>query len=339
MSTHLLVGNPAAQSGKNAERIERAVKWLASKAGGVRVRGDAPRGEDDRAVARTLDQGAYASVVAWGATAPSARSARGSSRARAREEVAMGMLPTGTANDQGRSFGLEAGEAALEGNLAVVVAAQGDAPRRRPPHAPGRGRSRPRCVRVLRLGGLGHQRARPARAQRGPRAGRDARPLSRRSTATSLVYAGALLRVFLESYVVDDKFTAEIEADGRPRSTLTGLTDLIVKGTRIYGGAWVFDRTSRHDDGYFEVVPFRGKRDWASKAIVDLDGNPLSEEVLNAVGIEHTQAVPRDEPRASTSRCRRGGAAHAAQIDGEEYPAGDHATIEVVPRAIRLVVP
>ena len=27
-----------------------------------------------------------------------------------------------------------------------------------------------------------------------------------------LVYAGALLRVFLESYVVDDRFSAEIEA-------------------------------------------------------------------------------------------------------------------------------
>ena len=67
-------------------------------------------------------------------------------------------------------------------------------------------------------------------------------------------------------------FTAEIVADGQ-RHELTGLTDLIVKGTRVYAGAWVFDRTSAHDDGMFEVVPFRGKRDWASKAIVDLEGN------------------------------------------------------------------
>jgi hypothetical protein len=27
-ATHLLVGNPTAQSGKNAQRIERARKWL-----------------------------------------------------------------------------------------------------------------------------------------------------------------------------------------------------------------------------------------------------------------------------------------------------------------------
>ena len=33
------------------------------------------------------------------------------------EDVALAMLPTGTANDQGKSFGLDAGEAALERNV------------------------------------------------------------------------------------------------------------------------------------------------------------------------------------------------------------------------------
>src|SRR5262249_54435125 len=37
-------------------------------------------------------------------------------------EVAMGMLPTGTANAQGKSFGLDAGPSALERNVAVIAA-------------------------------------------------------------------------------------------------------------------------------------------------------------------------------------------------------------------------
>src|SRR5436853_297196 len=32
-----------------------------------------------------------------------------------------------------------------------------------------------------------------------------------------LVYAGALLKTFLESYAVSDKFAAEVTADGAPR--------------------------------------------------------------------------------------------------------------------------
>ena len=34
-----------------------------------------------------------------------------------------------------------------------------------------------------------------------------------------------------------------------------------------------------------------------------------------------------------------GGAENAFQLDGEELPAHDRATIEVLPRAIRLIVP
>jgi diacylglycerol kinase family enzyme len=140
--------------------------------------------------------------------------------------------------------------------------------------------------------------------------------------------------------VVDDTFTAEVEVEGEDgrRIALDGLTDLIVKGTRIYGGAWVFDRTSRPDDGLFEMVPFRGKLDWMSKAIVDLDGNPVTEEMLNSVGVEHSR--PFRFSRATIQLAwPEGGAAPAAQIDGEEYPAHRRVTVEVVPRAIRLVVP
>ena len=119
---------------------------------------------------------------------------------------------------------------------------------------------------------------------------------------------------------------------------LDGVSDLIIKNTRVYGGAWVLDRGSRHDDGQFELVPFRGKRDWTSKAIVDLDGNPITEEMLNAIGVEHSKPV-RASRFELAFEAPEGGAPLAAQIDGEELPASPRVVIEVVPRALRLVVP
>ena len=151
------------------------------------------------------------------------------------------------------------------------------------------------------------------------------------------VYAGAFLRTFLESYVVDDKLRVTGTLDGVPFE-LDGLTDLIVKNTRVYAGAWVFDTTSRHDDGLFELVPFQGKRDWASKAIVDIDGNPITEAMLNEVGIEHSK-LARASKMDFTIHAPEGGAKLAAQIGGEEWPASEHVQIEVRARALRLLVP
>jgi diacylglycerol kinase family enzyme len=151
------------------------------------------------------------------------------------------------------------------------------------------------------------------------------------------VYAGAFLRTFLESYVVDDKLSVKGLLDGKPFE-LDGLTDLVVKNTRVYAGAWILDRTSRHDDGLFELVPFRGKRDWASKTIVDLDGNPLTHAMLEDVGIEHSRLL-RFSTLELTLRSPDGGAELAAQIDGEEWTASPRVRIDVETRALRLVVP
>jgi hypothetical protein len=151
------------------------------------------------------------------------------------------------------------------------------------------------------------------------------------------VYAGAFLKTFLESYVVDDNIAATGLADGAPIA-LDGLTDLVVKNTRVYAGAWILDRTSRHDDGAFELVPFRGKRDWASKAIVDLDGNPVTEQLLNEIGIEHSKPI-RFSTLELTLQAPDGGADLAAQIDGEEWAASSRIRIDVDARALRLVVP
>ncbi len=332
MSTHLLVGNPTAQSGKNAERIDRAVKWLGKAGVQCDVLATLPAGKTVKAVSEELQDRAYECVIAMGGDGTFREVAAGLLDSGLAESVTLGMLPTGTANDQGRSFGLDAGEAALERNLQVVVARHEtrlDGGRITVAGHPttwffdsaGWGIS-PRVLRVRNEDrALIEQTA----------------PILKTVYRDQMVYAGALLRVFLESYVVDDQFRAEVVADGQT-VVLEGLTDLLVKNTRVYGGAWVFDRASRHDDGLMEVVPFRGKLDWTSKAIVDLDGNPVTEEMLNAIGVAHSQPF-----RASRLSMRLSwpakGAAPAAQIDGEEFPASEQVDVEVVPRVIRLVVP
>jgi diacylglycerol kinase family enzyme len=333
MATHLLVGNPTAQSGKNAERIERAVRGLGAVGVACDVLATLPAGATIPAVADRLRGASYRCVIAMGGDGTFREVGSGLLESGRADEVAMAMLPTGTANDQGRSFGLDAGEAALERNLEVIVAG------RETRLDAGKMVTSDHPAWFFDSAGWGIS-ARVLRARNEDRVlVEEHAPLLKTLYRDHLVYAGALMRVFLESYVVDDTFTAEIDAEGPAggRVVLDGLTDLIVKGTRVYGGAWVFDRTSRHDDGLFEMVPFRGKLDWMSKAIVDLDGNPLTEEMLNAVGVEHSR--PFRFSRATVKLTwPEGGAAPAAQIDGEEHPA-DHATIEVVPRAICLVVP
>ena len=291
-----------------------------------------PGGKTVGAVKAALEAKPFDVVIAMGGDGTFREVAAGLYLSSARERTALGMMPTGTANDQGKSFGLEATPEALPRNVEVIA----------------KGHETRLDVGVL------HASASPEPTYFFDSAGwgLSARVLQQRNEDRRLVeqlgplkeiyrdhavYAGAFFKTFLESYVVDDKLRCVAILDGK-RVELDGLTDLVVKNTRIYAGAWVLDKTSRHDDGAFELVPFRGKRDWASKAIVDLNGNPVTEEALNAIGVEHSKPM-----RASSMQLEliapEGGAPLAAQIDGEEWPADPKVRIDVVPRALRLIVP
>jgi diacylglycerol kinase family enzyme len=335
MIGHLLVANPTSQSGRNAERIERARSWLAGHGVACELLSTLPDGKTIDATRDALDRGEYRAVIAMGGDGTFREVAAGLLASARREDVALGMLPTGTANDQGKSFGLDATDEALERNLAVIVSAHEtrlDAGRIRALDATGNVLA---STAFFDSAGWGIS-ARVLAVRNADRKVVEGIEVLRDVYRDQLVYAGALVRTFLESYVASDKFDAVIDADGA-RHELAGLTDLIVKATRIYAGAWVFDRTSAHDDGLFEVVPFHGKRDWTSKAIVSLDGNPLTEEMLAAVGVEHSKGF-----RAASLRIAFAGpkdVAHSAQIDGEEWVASDRVEIDVVKQAIRLIVP
>jgi diacylglycerol kinase family enzyme len=332
MASHLLVANPTAQSGKNQERIDRALELMRDAGIAADFLSTLPRGETIAAVRRAIEEGPYAAVVAMGGDGTFREVAAGLYTSTRREAVALGMLPTGTANDQGRSFGLRGDKDALERNVSVIRAAF----------------ETRLDVGIYRAGGdaqtdyffdsCGWGLSARVLAQRNKdRAAVEQLGLLKELYRDQAVYAGAFLKTFLESYVIDDKFRVVGSLDGQ-RFELDGLTDLIVKNTRVYAGAWVLDETSRHDDGIFELVPFVGKRDWTSKAIRDLEVVPLNEQMLEEVGLQHSKTL-----RASTLELEffapEAGAPLATQLDGEEWPAHSQVRIDVAPRALRLIVP
>ncbi len=332
----LLVGNPTAQSGKNAERIEQARALFAEAGLAHEFLPTAPGGATVGRVAEALRGGHHHTAVYMGGDGTFAEVAKGILKSGRAEEVRLGMLPTGTANDQGKSFGLGSDESELRRNVVVIAAGRG---------------CRLEAGRLQGFDGDGKQISddlffdsagwgispRVLAVRNEDRKLISGVPLLRDLWRDQLVYAGALFRTFLASYVDDDKFDATVDADDRT-VLYPGLTDLIVKGTRIYGGAWVFDHQARPDDGKFEVVPFTGKRDWISKALVHLDESGAVKEGLESIGVTHSEGLSASVIEISL-RQTEGGLPIKAQIDGEEFPAAPRTRIEVLPRVLRLLVP
>jgi diacylglycerol kinase family enzyme len=334
--THLLVANPTAQSGKNAARIAQARELLDERGVAHEFVSTQPAGGTVAVVRDALDGGGHHTAIYMGGDGTFAEVAKGILASRRAGEVRLGMLPTGTANDQGKSFGLEAEESALSRNVDVIAA--GNETRL----DVGRLRALDEHGALVRedlffdSAGWGIS-PRVLQLRNEDRRAIAEIPLVRDVYRDQLVYAGALLRTFLESYLEDDKFDVRLTADGR-QYEWEGLSDLIIKGTRIYGGMWIFDERARHDDGLFEVVPFTGKRDWISKAIVHLRGSGLSPEGLAKIGVTHSEGVAASHIELEL-RAHSDGLPLVAQLDGEEFVAAPRATIDVLPRALRLIVP
>ena len=189
--------------------------------------------------------------------------------------------PTGTANDQGKSFGLESGMYSLARNVSVIAGGEtvgcdvgvlvierhmevihrdlffdsfsiglGAA------SLETRNRDRERVGRIPGLGALYRDQ---------------------------LVYAGAVLQRFVESYVVDVKFDLDAVIDGVVHP-FESLLDVIIKNTKIFGGEWIFDPETESDDGRFELVPVAGRRDFGTKLIGSLRGSPVGTDDLKSLG-------------------------------------------------------
>lgn len=332
----LLVANPTAQSGRNAERIARAREALSRVGISHELLPTLPAGATVEAVRNACSARTWRAVIAMGGDGTFSEVARGLHASGRAESLPLAMLPTGTANDQGRSFGLSSDPAELSRNVSVIAAGHEtrlDAGRLRNLDDEGRV-----LDEVLFFDSAGWGFSPRALATRNEdRRAIEAVPVLRELWRDHLVYAGAMARTFLEGYVEDDRFDVELTLDGRALAW-RGVTDLIVKGTKVYGGFWVLDPTSEHDDGRFEVVPMTGKRDWLSKAMVRLDGSGQLEDALRSVGVTHSPEA-RGAAMSFRFRAAPGALSLHAQIDGEEHPASPRAEVQVLQRALRLVVP
>jgi diacylglycerol kinase family enzyme len=328
----VLVANPTAHSGKAADWIRVARALLDEAQVPHRFVATEPEGRTIDRVRELIDDAGVRVVIYMGGDGTFAEVAKGIFASQHAHDVAMGMLPTGTANDQGKSFGLAAGAGALERNVAVIAAGETvgcDVGRlviergTREVHRDlffdsfsigigaasleTRNRDRERVGRIPGLGAVYRDH---------------------------LVYAGAVLQRFVESYVVDIKFDVDAVIDSTVYH-FENVLDIIVKNTKIFGGEWIFDPRAESDDGRFELVPVTGRRDLGTKLLGSLRRSPVGIDDLQLLGFSHAPAVSG----AHFDLTVRGTVLPAAQCDGEELPAGERYRIDAVPRALRLIVP
>jgi diacylglycerol kinase family enzyme len=328
----VLVANPTAQSGKAADWIRVARALLDEAHVPHRFVATEPEGRTIDRVREVIDDAGARVVIYMGGDGTFAEVAKGIFASHHAEDVAMGMLPTGTANDQGKSFGLLAGPGALERNVSVIAAGEvvgcdvgtlvierGTKEVHRDlffdsfsiglgaASLETRNRDRERVGRIPGLGALYRDQ---------------------------LVYAGAVLQRFVESYVVDIKFDVDAVIDGTVVH-FENVLDIILKNTKIFGGEWIFDHGAESDDGRFELVPVTGRRDFGTKLLGSLRRSPVGVDDLQLLGFTHAPPVSG----AHFDLMVRSGTLPAAQCDGEEIPAGERYRIDVVPRALRLIVP
>jgi len=328
----LLVGNPTSQSGKNAERIELARRALVSRGHDVQFLATEPAGRTVPAVTAAIDGGSAELAIYMGGDGTFADAAKG--LLDASRGVPLGMLPSGTANNQGKSFGISSEISSLEENLDIIedgFLCQLDVGHIRRLDAAGQVTD---ADRFFDSAGFGMQ---PAilfgrNKDREVVAGI---PILREIYRDQAVYVGATVREYLRSYVEPMKFEARVHSEAGEH-VWTGLTDLIVSATAIYGGLWVPARHGAPDDGRFDVVPMQGRRDMLSKLVRDHKDLPVWQEDLDEVGITHSEGF--SAAKLDIELLRPGGSEVASQLDGEEWRSGDHFQIEAEKGALPIIV-
>ncbi len=329
---HLLVGNPTAQSGRNKDRIDRARELMDIHGLKHEFLSTLPGGATVDAVAGALRTGRFSTVVAMGGDGTFREVAAGILDSGV--PVVLGMLPTGTANDQGRSFGMSAAPEALDRNVAtlatryIVPLDAGRLSPLGPDHKP----SGP-STWFFDSAGWGMS-ARVLRWRNEDRALVGQVPLVRELYRDKFVYAGAVLQAFLASYVEEQDFDCAIQTPTGPVH-LQRITDLIIKNTRYYAGAWIFDESASPEDGLMELVPLRGRNELIARALVAHEQIPMFAKTLPP-GFQLSEIVRA--PWFELDIYERGVPVEA-QVDGEEHTSGKRWRIDVVRHAVQLIVP
>lgn len=334
-STHLLVANPRAQSGRNAARIDRALRALETYGICAELVPTLPDGHTVAVVRDALRQGTCQCIISMGGDGTLREVAQAIMDCGWQQRVKLAMLPAGTANNHGQSFGLDTTEAALEKNVAIIARGhetQLDVGRLHLHDEAGQTIVRAMFIDSVGFG-IGARVIARRHAER-RRFGENA--VLAKVYRDKRVYTVATLQA-LWSARDKDAFGVTIVADGQTRK-YPRLTELLIKGTRVYAGSWIIDRTSRHDDGLFEVVAYPDNRRWVTKGLADVLGSEIVKSALNGTGfsLPSPWRAWRMQLHFDVSP---GEPLPAVQVDGELFPVAEHVEIEVIPRALRLIVP
>lgn len=328
----LLVGNPTSRSGRGLTRIDDVLREMRALGLPVDFLPTAPNGLTPERVAAAIDAGSHDVVVYCGGDGTFAEVAKGVLGAK--RPVAMGMMPAGTANDQGKSFGIGSRADDVPNNLAILRANH---------------RIQMDVGTIARIGedgavqrndlwfdnmGFGMVPAILARRNR-DRAVVGQIPILRELYRDQAVYAGAVVSETMRSAVEPIAFTAEIVADG-VKHVFDGVTDLVVNNTPVFGGEWVPVRDASATDGLLDLVVLRGRIDMIAKLV--FDHKELSRWIGGSedLGLEIGQAL-RARSYDITLYQPRGGDI-PCQIDGEEWGEGTHFRVEAWPGRLPLIV-
>jgi diacylglycerol kinase family enzyme len=332
----LLVGNPTSRSGKAAERITEARRLLAEADLAHEFRSTLPNGATIELVARAIAEEGFKTIVYLGGDGTFGEVAKGIYASGRADEVLLGMLPAGTANDQGKSFGISSSRRELKRNVEIIrtgyttlldigevtsLTDGGDV-----------------AKRDLFFDSMGWGLSAAILAFRNHELSIVKNmPVWRDMYRDHMVYVRAAVRQLAINWLTRDFFTAEISVDGAVH-TLDRLSDLVISNTALYAGEWIIDPESRHDDGLFEVAPFTGTSDWTSKLIVNHKKVPLTEELLNRFGVSHTPNLRGARIEVQILRPNKDKRL-PAQLDGDEFPPADHFIVKVLRRRLRIIVP
>ena len=332
----LLIGNPTSRGGDGVRRLKKASELMDHYGLDHVFCSTLPHRRIVSVVCDAIVNHGIRDVVCLGGDGTFAEAATGICLSGMAEQVHLGLLPSGTANDQGKSLGISAAFKDIDRNVRILAANHTDRLDVGEVFVVADDGSIIRRDFFFDSVGWGLSAAILAFRNRDLAAVRRV-PVVRSMYRNHMVYVRAAMSELALSWLTHDVFTAEISVDGRVYN-LHGLSDLVVSNTIVYAGEWTTDPEARHDDGMFEIVPFRGAADWTKRVVSQ------HKQVLRAVEKLGQSGAPQPLTlRGSRVRIlilRPGKTKHLpAQLDGEEFMQSDAFEITVHPRMLNIVVP
>ena len=332
----LVVGNPSSHSGKAAKRIEKVLELMDRMGIRHEFRSTLPSRGTVGMVADAVANDGFRTVAYLGGDGTFYEVATGIIQSGMASEVRLGMLPSGTANDQGKSFGISSAPRSLEENVRTIAA--GNTTRLDVGEVTAISDDGVVMRRDLFFDSLGWGLSASILAQRNRdiQATRDL-PFINQIYRDHIVYVRAALQEVTTSLVTRDRFSAEVEVDGE-LFEWNNLSDLLLSNTLIFAGEWIVSPECEHDDGKVEIAPFVGVGDWTGKLILNHKKFPIKKDAIERLGLGSSTVVKGANIRIQLFRPTNE-AKLPAELDGEEFLSANFFEIRVHSRLLTLIVP